>query len=254
MNYIIKIRNFLVEIAKMLIPVASIILVYVLNLKPLTFILDVFGIKNAFTQSITPTAEAGFVATIISLVVTIILKSNSIKNVFSIDIYDNYMEDKLIVPLAGKQLEYGNKKYKLFIKCKINYSNINIKKIIEGKEDLMVKVIFPLWISYEIENADDLGKDVIIEKSKNIFEINMSKYIGDDQFKGNLTVKIELVSSSLDTRLDGNVTANYYLLPKFELSSTIKKVILFLFYRILKFIVIFFKINIKNVDKDVSTS
>lgn len=253
MNYIIKARNFLIDVMKMLIPVASIILVYFLNLKPLTFILDIFEIQNEFTKSITPTASAGFVATIISLVVTIIFKSISIKNIFSIEIYDNYMSDKLIVPLAAKQSEHGNRKYKLYIKCKINYSNIDIKKIIERKEDLIVKVVFPLWSSYEIENIDDLGENVIVEKAKNVFEINMSKYIGDDQFKGNLTAKIELVSSSFDTRLDGNVTANYYLLPKLELSSTITKIQLS-FYRILKFILIFFKINIKNVDKDISTS
>lgn len=253
MNYVIKIRNFLTDIAKMLIPIASIILVYLLNLKPLTFILDLCGIQNTFTQSITPTAEAGFVATIISLVVTIILKSISIKNIFTIDIYDNYMEDKLILPLAGKQFEHGNKNYKLYIKGKINYRNKIIKKIIEEKEDLMIRVVFPPWSSYEIENSDDLGKDVIIEKAKNIFEINMSKYIGHELFKGSLTVKIELISSSLDTRLDANVTAEYYLLPKFELSSVTTKAQLILL-RILKFITVFFNINIKNVDKDISTS
>lgn len=252
MKYITKIRNFLVEIAKLLIPVMSILLVYFLNLKPLTFIVNMSGIQNTFTQSITPTAEAGFVAAIISLFVTIILKSITIKNTLNVDIYDNYMEDKLIVPLVLKQSEYNNRKYKLFIKAKVNYGNIEIKNIIEFKEDLIIKVVFPNWISYEIENSEDLGKDVINEKSKNSFEINMSNYINKEQFKGNLNAKIELVSNSSETRLDGNVTASYYLLKKHEL-STKEKIQLF-FCKILKSAFIFFKLNIKNVDKDISTS
>lgn len=253
MSYIIKIRNFLIETIKLLIPLMSIILVYILNLTPLKFVINMFGISNSFTQAIAPTAEAGFLATIISLIVAFLLKSISLKNIFDIQLYDNYMEDKLIIPLAGRQSNLGNKKYKLYLKSKIKYSNIHIKKMAEYKDDLIIRVVLPTWSSYEIENIDDLGQDVIVEKSKNEFEVNVSKYIGKNQFKCTLTVKIEIVSNSFETRFDGQAIAGYYLIPKLK-SSSIKDKIISFFYKVVQIILIFFKIDIKNVDKDISTS
>lgn len=253
MNYIIKIRNFLIEIAKLLIPVISIILVYFLNLSPLTYIVNLFGIRNELTNVIAPSAEAGFVATLISVATSLLIKSISLKNTFSIELYDNYMEDKLILPLAAGQSDHGNKKYKLYLKAKIKYNDLNIKKAIEYKDDLIIKIVFPTWISYEIENAYDLGEGVVTERTKNEFQVNVSNYIGKNQFKGNLIVKMELVSNSLETRCDGQVIASYNLIPKVEASSIYEKLKSF-FYKVVQIIFIFFKINIKNVDKDISTS
>lgn len=121
----------------------------------------------------------------------------------------------------------------------------------ESRDCLVLRVCLPNWVSYEIENKDDLGEDVVTEKSNQIVDINISKYMGDvcAQKEISFPIILELMSNSLETRIGGQVIAKYYLVKK---DGTYSKVYSFIF-RIIQFIVIFLKFDVKWVDKKIST-
>ncbi|MHC6178649.1 hypothetical protein ACYUJ6_02145 [Clostridium sp. JNZ X4-2] len=246
---IIKFRNLITEVLKILSPVYSVILVYFLNIMPVSFAMNLLKIKSK--SNIAPTIEVTVTTVVVSSIVTLMFNKFSFKNFFMIEIYDNFRENELTLPLGMYGSKYLDKKYKLYIKIKSKYNSSSLRKFMEFQDDLFLRVCLPKWVSYEVENKDDLGEDVVIEKSKEIFYINVSKYMGDvsAQKEASFRVVLELISNSLETRTNGQVIAKYCLIKR---NSSHCKIISFIL-TIIKFITIFLKFDIKYDDKSIST-
>ncbi|AGY76383.1 hypothetical protein [Clostridium autoethanogenum] len=214
MNKAIKARNLIVTILKILLPVYSIILVCFFNIMPVTFMMNLLNIKGK--SNITPAIEVTATTVILSAIVSLIFNKISFKNSFLVQAYDNFMDDELTLPLGMYESEYLNQKYKLYIKVESKYSSLFMRKFMESRDCLVLRVCLPNWVSYEIENKDDLGEDVVTEKSNQIVDINISKYMGDvcAQKEISFPIILELMSNSLETRIGGQVIAKYYLVKK----------------------------------------
>lgn len=233
---IYKIRNKLIKYLTIGSPIIAIGLVYFFDIKPLSWLKNIFN--ENFFDSINRDATALMInQAIIVFIINFILESYRHFGKFTIGIQNKDRQDTTYLPLSG-QIQ---KSRTLDMDIKLDYRTLWVKEFFNLIGGLKLYIHTPIWLTLEIRNKDNFNQGIFEESNIEYISVDLNKTLQKKKSYGKIYIESEILSGATSFVED-------------EIICEIKPASKNVFYKAIAYILIFLLFDIEEKNHKIITN